>query len=305
MNQILLHKIHRWISLVFALPLAAVIVTGLILSFEPAVATSDGPLAITADRLATVLAKHDPDGKARNLFIRGYAGNVSIGGAQRGTTTHVDLATNARIDDPGFLASLFSSSRRLHEALVFDMRWLVTVSTAAMLVLVAFGVLMGLPRLRNSLSGWHKGTAWLMLPLVILSPLTGLFMALGVTFAGNAAAPAAKAAPLPLVEAVRIVAAEHDLGDVSWIRQRGTALLARIDDGGEMRVFTVGRDGLTPTARNWPRLIHEGNWGGYLSVFINVVTSLALVMLLGSGLWLWTRRALRPRNAHARRTVSA
>ena len=150
--------------------------------------------------------------------------------------THVDLATNSRIDDPGALAGLFSTSRRLHEALILDLRWLVTASTAAMLVLVGLGVAMGWPRIRNNLSGWHKGTAWLLLPLVVLSPLTGLLMALGVTFAG---APAATTSvpTLPMAEAVRIVAADHDLATVSWIRPRGNALLARLDDDGEMRVF--------------------------------------------------------------------
>ena len=41
---------------------------------------------------------------------------------------------------------------------------------------------MGLPRLRNTVAGWHKATAWILLPLVVLSPLTALAMAFGVTF---------------------------------------------------------------------------------------------------------------------------
>ena len=304
MNKNLLHKLHRWITLVFSLPLAVVIVTGLILSVEPMVATGPGPVAVTADGLAAVLAKHDPGNQARTLFIRGYAGNVSLGGARHGAMTHVDLATNSRIDNPGTLAGLFSSSRRLHEALILDLRWLVTASTAAMLVLMGFGIALGWPRIRNTLAGWHKGTAWLFLPLVVLSPLTGLLMALGVTFAGAPAA-ATPTPMLPMAEAVRIVAADHDLATVSWIRPRGNALLARLDDDGEMRVFAVTRDGLVATPRNWPRLIHEGNWGGALSVSINVVTSLALMALMGSGLWLWARRRMRPRTARALRMAAS
>jgi uncharacterized iron-regulated membrane protein len=304
MNKNLLHKLHRWITLVFALPLAVVIVTGLILSVEPMVATGPGPVAVTAEGLASVLARHDPGNQARTLFIRGYAGNVSLGGASRGSMTHVDLATNSRIDNPGALAGLFSSSRRLHEALILDLRWLVTASTAAMLVLICFGIALGWPRIRNNLSGWHKGTAWLFLPLVVLSPLTGLLMALGVTFAGAPAA-APPAPMLPMAEAVRIIAADHDLSTVSWIRPRGNTLLTRLDDDGEMRVFTITRDGLVATSRNWPRLIHEGNWGGALSVLINVVTSLALMTLMGSGLWLWARRRMRPRTARALRTAAS
>ncbi|MDQ2082818.1 PepSY-associated TM helix domain-containing protein [Xanthobacteraceae bacterium Astr-EGSB] len=304
MNKNMLLKLHRWITLIFALPLAVVVITGLVLSVEPMIATGPGPVAVTADGLAAVLARHDPGNQARTLFIRAYAGNVSLGGAHRGAMTHVDLATNSRIDDPGALAGLFSTSRRLHEALILDQRWLVTASTAAMLVLIGLGFAMGWPRIRNNLSGWHKGTAWLFLPLVVLSPLTGLLMALGVTFAG-APAVATSAPMLPMVEAVRIVAADHDLSTVSWIRPRGDALLARLDDDGEMRVFTVTRDGLVATPRNWPRLIHEGNWGGALSVLINVVTSLALIVLMGSGLWLWARRRMRPRMARTLRTAQS
>jgi len=303
MNQILLHKLHRWITLVFALPLAVVIVTGLILSFEPAIVTGPGPVAVTADTLVAALNQYDPAGKARGIFVRGYAGNLSIMGSQPGAMTHVDLTTNAQIAGPGFLPTLFGWSRQLHEKLMLDLGWLVTASTIAMLVLIVLGVMMGWPRLRNNLSGWHKGTAWILLPLVVLSPLTGLFMALGISFTSAPATPAAKAPALPMAEAVRVIAAEHDLSTVGWIRSRGNALLARLDDDGEMRVFAVTRDGLLATPRNWPRLIHEGNWGGALSVLINVVTSLALIVLMGSGLWLWARRRMRPRTGRTLRTA--
>ena len=59
---------------------------------------------------------------------------------------------------------------------------LVISSTIAMVVVMCLGILMGLPKLRNSLSGWHKGTAWFTLPLIVLSPLTGLCLAFGWTF---------------------------------------------------------------------------------------------------------------------------
>jgi uncharacterized iron-regulated membrane protein len=63
-----------------------------------------------------------------------------------------------------------------------------------------------------------------------------------------------------------------------------------------MRVFTVTQTGLVPATRNWPRLIHEGNWGGSLSALINVAISAAFVLLLATGLWMWARRKLRRRD---------
>lgn len=298
MNKNLLLKLHRWITLVFALPLAVVIVTGLILSFEPAVISwSVEADSTTTENLTAALAKFDPDGKARGVFLRNYAGTASILSAQG--PIHVDLATNSRIDNPGALATLFSTSRGLHEKLLLDLGWLVSASTIAMLVLSVLGILMGWPRLRNSLSGWHKGTAWILLPLVVLSPLTGLAIAFGVTFAGAPPAATTPAKPLPLIDAVRIVAGSHDLSAVSWIRPRGATALARIDVDGEMRVFTVTSDGMKPTPRNWPRAIHEGNWAGLLSALVNVVTSIALMILFATGLTVWARRRFRTRPARS------
>lgn len=298
MSKMWLLRIHRWITLVFAIPLAVLIVTGLILSFEPfAIGSATTP--VTADTLTAVLAKHDPDAKARSLVVRSYAGTASIGGAQRGQMTHVDLASNAKIASPGTLTNVFTTSRQLHEAFLINLGWLVTASTVAMLVLIALGLLMGWPRLRNTLAGWHKGTGWILLPLLILSPLTGLFLAFGVTFASPPARPAPGAAPIGMVEAVRIVGATYDLAQVGWIRPLGGTLMARLNDDGEMRLFTVTRDGLLPAARNWPRLIHEGNWSRTIAATINVVISAALILLLSTGLWMWARRKFRRRPVRA------
>ena len=294
-----LYKFHRWLTLLFSVPLAILIVTGFILSFEP-IAIDAGTSLIPAETMAAVLAKHDADGKARSLVVRSYAGVVSIGGAQRGAAINVDLATNEPVASPGSLANLFSTSRQLHEKLLIDWGWLVTASTSAMLLLFALGVLMGWPRLRNTLAGWHKGTGWFLLPLLIMSPLTGLFLAYNVTFSSGIPRPPAGTPPVTLAQAVGIVAATYNLGQVNWIRPLGGALAARVNDNGEMRIFTVTRNGLLPAERNWPRLIHEGNWSRTVAPGINLVISAALILLFSTGIWMWARRKLRPRPARAR-----
>ncbi|KIZ47241.1 MULTISPECIES: PepSY domain-containing protein [Rhodopseudomonas] len=305
MLKMWLLRLHRWITLVLSIPLAVLIVTGLILSVEPIV-TGAEPGIVTADTLNAVLAKHDPQGNARMLMVRAYDGTASIGGARRSDgLVHVDLASNERIESPGALAQFLMSSRRLHEHLIGGFGWLVTVSTVAMLGLILLGILMGLPRLTNSLSGWHKGTAWFLLPLLILSPLTGLLIALGVSFSAPLPRPVAGTAPIPITEAVRIVGAAYDLSRLSWIRPRGGVMLARLDDGGEMRVFAVTGDGLQPTARNWPRLLHEGNWASTVPALLNVVTSIALLLLITTGLWIWARRKLRRRPVRASSSAMA
>ena len=301
MIKLLLLRLHRWITLVFALPLFAVILTGLILSFEPAVQMSSiKPQSVDAARVADLIRRYDPDGKARGVAINSAERRIILQGA---APAEIDLDSGEKVTAQAALPAFFLWARRTHERLL-GQSWLVISSTIGMVAIMCFGIFMGLPRLRNSLSGWHKGTAWFTLPLIVLSPLTGLCLAFGWTF--QASSPPLRSARLvSLPEAVSIVAKSHDLAQVTSIRPRGRLLMARIFDGGELRAYVVNGDELVPLPRNWPRLIHEGNWAAMIASSLNIVTSLALLGLLSTGLLLWTRRQLRrPQGSGTRRTES-
>lgn len=287
-------RFHRWLALGFALPLLVVIGTGLVLSIEPWLVDGNAaPGTLNAAQLQAILAAQDPGGQATMLAYRSYDGTVTVGAGMAGGKV-VDVATGAVLPAASILAQVMGTARRLHETLLFDAGWLVTASTVAMLALIALGIAMGLPRLANNLQGWHKGVAWFALPLVVLSPLTGLMMALGLTFGGGVP-PAPQSALPTLREAVAIVGASHDLSGLIWIRKQGPRLMARLDEGGAYNVYSVTRDGAAPMAPNWPRLWHEGNFAGMWSALLNLVTSIALAALLGTGFWLWLRRQLRRR----------
>ncbi|WP_296576897.1 PepSY domain-containing protein [Phreatobacter sp.] len=216
----------------------------------------------------------------------------------------VDVSSGAELTEDGALSNLFYYSRVLHETLMLDLGWLVHVSTMAMILLMALGIAMGWPRFANSVSGWHKGVAWGLLPLLVLSPLTGLFLAWGISFTGTPPATPA-AAPMTMVEAVRQVGAAHDLTGLVWIRGRAGRLLARVVDGGEYRVFAVTREGLVPGPRNWVRLLHEGNFAGMWSALMNVVISTAFVALMATDLVIWARRRFRKRRPRSFRASAA
>jgi uncharacterized iron-regulated membrane protein len=298
-------KLHRWVALLFALPLVVVVGTGLILSVEPWLGVrAIEPNSLTATDIERLLSRHDPAGQARSLVYRSYDRTLTIS-AGRGGGTVVDVATGQALPGPSTLASALVTVRRAHEALLFDLGWLVIASTIAMLVLVVLGVLMGWPRLANSLSGWHKAMAWGLLPLIVLSPLTGLLIAAGITFASPPAAPAARVAPMPLSEAVRIVGRSHDLSSLVWMRPLGGRLMVRLVKDGEYTVHAVTRDGAVATPRNWPRLWHEGNFAGAWSALMNLAISVAMIGLLVTGLWMWLRRQLRRRARRAPRAAPA
>jgi uncharacterized iron-regulated membrane protein len=289
-------KLHRWLALVFALPLTFVIATGVVLSFEPWLVTSAiEPGSLSAQQVQALLSQHDPGGQVRGIVHRSYDHTLTLGSG-RGGGIVVDEVTGQIEPGPSTLAAIMTTARGLHERLMINAGWLVVASTAAMLAIAVLGALMGWPRFGNTLAGWHKAMAWGLLPLIVLSPLTGLLMASGITFAAlPPAAPATQGAQLRLAEAVQIVSREHDLSSLVWIRPQGGRVLARLVEDGEYRVYAVTRDGAAPLPRNWPRLWHEGNFAGAWSAAMNIVTSVAMSGLLFTGLWIWLRRQVRRR----------
>lgn len=117
-------------------------------------------------------------------------------------------------------------------------------------------------------------------------------MALGLTFQAGAA-PASPGRPISLTDAVGVVAKSRDLAQVTSLGTRGGRMMARIFDDGELRAYAVDADGIGALPRNWPRLIHEGNWSATIASLLNVLTSAVLLGLLSTGLLLWARRKFR------------
>lgn len=289
-------RLHRWLALIFALPLVVVIGTGVVLSFEPWVVTAAiTPGTLSSAKVQALLAQHDPRGQARNLINRSYDNTLALGAGRGNPGIVVDVTTGELRSGPSRLARIFGTTRGLHERLMLDADWVVIASSAVMLGLALLGVLMGWPRLTNSLAGWHKGVAWTLLPLIILSPLTGLLMAGRVTFTEQTAAPAAQGAAPTLSQAVEVVGREHDLSGLMFIRPQGSRLIARLAEGGEYRNYVVTRESATALPRNWPRLWHEGNFAGAWSAAMNAIISLAMSLLLATGVWIWVRRQVRRR----------
>lgn len=299
-------RLHRWLTLVFAIPLAIVIVTGLMLSVEPiAYDRSFTGKSVSPAVVEQALAKHDPDKKANTISMRAYEGVMVLSEGRGGNAKRIDLTTGELVaPSRGLWSDTLTTARRLHEHLLLDWKWLVDASTIAMLVSMILALFMGLPFFKNSLGGWHRTISWGLLPLLILSPLTGLAIAFGINFTPPPAR--VEGGSVPLVEAVKIVAAKHDLASVQWIRPMGGAMRARIyDTGGQAKVFAVTRAGLSEGPTSWPRAIHEGNFAGKWSGLMNVIISLAFMALMTTGMLIWARRKFRKRNPRQGRRASA
>jgi uncharacterized iron-regulated membrane protein len=293
-------RLHRWITLATVIPLAIVIVTGGLLSLEP-ILFSRSAGTVSLAKVEAMLAKHDPDGKAGALRINAYEGTLNLSAGRGAPPTMIDIASGEKLA-PGqrLWSDFFTSTRRMHESLLIDQKWIVDYSTIAMIVSMIFGLLMGWPRFRNSMGGWHRTVAFVTAPLLILSALSGLAIAWGITFITPPAAPAGGSSGAPretvtLREAVKVIAAKHDLASVIWIRPQGGALRARVYNEGHAGVFTVTKQGLVEGPRNWPRVWHEGVWAGAWSGLLNLGISVVLLGLLITGMTIWARRTFRSR----------
>ncbi len=110
---------------------------------------------------------------------------------------------------------------------------------------------------------------------------------------------------MKLSEAVQIVGRSKDLSSLVWLRPQGPGMVARIVEDGEYRTYRVTPNGLEALPRNWPRLLHEGNFAGAFSSLLNIVTSIALIGLLVTGVMIWAKRALRRQRQRAGRAAAS
>ena len=167
---------------------------------------------------------------------------------------------------------------------------LVEIAIYAMVAILMIGLVFGLPRLRNTVKGWHSGLSWLALPLVVLAPVTGLLMTLHV---GLPPAPPLEAgAPIPLAWAIEAVAAQGD--DRIIVARRfkaGGALVKTASASGEGS-HLVQSDGRVVLSRgpSWVQELHAGTWAGAWSGALNLLSALVLMGITGTGLYGWLRR---------------
>ncbi|WP_417246450.1 PepSY domain-containing protein [Celeribacter sp.] len=287
-----IRQLHRWIALAFSLPLLILALTGFLLSFEPLLnSMSRGTDSLTATRSIELLQSVDPQGKAKTVTHRGYEGTLEVAGP--GLRPMVLDIETGEVTQHDLIARTFILSRQIHKAFVGDLSWLVLISTMAMGVLIVLGLLMGWPRRANTVSGWHRVGAWIGMPLLAITTVTGVLMSFGVTMGGGGAAPITMgrlSEPMSMVQAVQAVEAQQDLSAMAWIRPAGPRIMMRYAQGDRFQGYFVTPDEIVAVPRNLPRAIHEGLWSIPLGLAMNLIVSILTSGLILTGLIIWLRR---------------
>ncbi|MFT4173039.1 MAG: PepSY-associated TM helix domain-containing protein [Rhodocyclaceae bacterium] len=286
----LLLKLHRWIAIALSPVLLLLTLSGAILAFKP-VADDAHRVAVDVPALVSALEQADPQGRAGTLSIAPDGKTFTLASRRDGPTGVFDMATGARRGEAGF--DVFEAMRRLHVNLMVGADWLVTLGTVAMVALIVSGLLFNWRSLRNTLSGWHVGMGWLSLPLMALTPVTGLLMAFHL---GMSPLPryAGTAHPLPLAQVLHIAGEQTDLGKLMRVRnfRRGGVMLSVQRAGVSPATYIVAGTGqfVRMDEAGWVRMLHIGNWAGAYSGVLTFLSTLPLFGLLFTGLLAWWRR---------------
>jgi sulfite reductase (NADPH) flavoprotein alpha-component len=290
----LLFKLHRWMAIVLTPVLLALMLSGAVLAFKP-VADDAHRVVVDIPALVSALEQADPQGKAGTLSIAPDGKRFTLSSRGGGPAGVFNAVSGEKIGQSGF--DLFETMRQLHVNLMLGAGWLVTVGTVVMVLLIVSGLLFNWRTLRNTLSGWHTGVGWLTLPLMAITPVTGLLMAFHLGMSPLPRYPASEH-PLPLAQVVRIASEQTDIGKLMLVRhfRRGGVMLSVQQPGSAPKQYIVAGTGqfVRMQGTGWVRMLHIGNWAGVYSGLLTFLSTLPMFGLLLTGLLAWWRRRQHP-----------
>ena len=298
-------KLHRRIGVGFAPLFLLVALSGAVLAFKPLLNETEhrSDRSAPTHRLIAFLQRIDPLGlEVDALKIDPRSGHVEVRSANPELQGRYDLETAVLVSDETGERSfdLFGAAKRLHKELLIGVDLPVQIASYLMLFLIISAPLLSWPRLRNTLTGWHRGTGWLLLPLLLALPLTGVLMSLhlGQPELPRMSQPGTR---LSLEQGLRRAVSAHPIEAVNMIRRfRGGTLLLSARHGENERLVIVTDQSAVPIdpRDNLIKTLHEGTWAGPWSGAINLLAALALCLLCCTGFLSWWRR--RRRRSHPR-----
>lgn len=305
----ILFKLHRWVG-IGLMPLFLIIaLSGAVLALKPMLQEQPAAVAaggVSAEQAIALLQQLDPLGQeVEAVTVDAQSGNLVLRSQNPDLQGSFDPADGSPVANvqAGASFDLFEFAEHLHKELLFGADILVQIASYLMLLLVIIAPLIAWPRFRNNLMGWHRAAGWLLLPLILLLPLTGVLMSLHV---GMPELPrmSEPGISLPLADALEKANQTYDLSHLSMARRfkGGSVLLGTQGETGS-DLLVVTDNAVTPIdpSDNWVKSLHEGTWGGAWSGALNLLGALGLTLLTVSGFISWQRRRRKRRLQQAKR----
>ncbi|GAB6044281.1 PepSY-associated TM helix domain-containing protein [Endothiovibrio diazotrophicus] len=302
-----LFTLHRWLGIGLAPLFLLIILSGAVLALKPILgARAEAPppaAAVDPAALGALLQRIDPTGRqVSGIEVEGAGGRLRVRSPDAAVGGLYDLGDGRREAAGEPPADPFRVVESLHKGLLLHADVVTRIASYAMLLLVVAGPLLARPRLRNNLRGWHRGVGWLLLPLLLMLPLSGILMSLhiGMPELPRMSAPGVQ---LSLGDALQRAAVTHDLGALREARRfRGGSVMLRLATPDGPAALVVTDTAVTPLAAGGGliKALHEGTWAGAWSGLLNLLGALALALLTVTGTLNWLRGRRRPRSVVSR-----
>ena len=219
----ILFKLHRWMGVGLAPLFLLITLSGAVLAFKPILQETNHtpPKSVPTHRLIAFLQRIDPLGlEVDALKIDPRSGHVEVRSVNPEVQGRFELESAALVPDEAGARTFdpFAFAKRLHKTLLIGVDLPVQVASYLMLFLILSAPLLSWPRLRNTLMGWHRGTGWLLLPILLLLPLTGILMSLhlGQPELPRMTQPGTR---LSLEQGLRLAASTHPLEAVERLNK--------------------------------------------------------------------------------------
>lgn len=296
---------HRWMAIALSPFIAALLVTGAILAFEP-LTDRAGPAA-AAPRIDTAalraLITRVPELRDGTGFVLDESRTVATLISRRGrgersySIATGDTVAPPKSPPPTPRERFFNGVLRIHKDLWGGIGGLfVTLSSFAIALLALSGPWFAPPGARRGALGWHRWMGWFLWPVLAVGPTSLVMMKLHGFVGGGRGGEAMSYAQV----LDRMESASTDPGTIRVIQrmERGGAFVVLEPARGESRRYFVSNSSVTPIDTRTARAgeaIHAGDWAGGWGGVLNLVSAVALLGMLGTGLVSWWRRS--PRGA--------
>lgn len=286
--------LHRYLGL-FLMPIfMLILITGGLLAFKPILEPNQGigfSADLTPEQILQSLKKIDPDNNIANVSVLTDGHSILVSG-KNGPNGIYDLITAQRTGNAGMNTALFNSIKNLHKDLLVDADILIQIASYIMAFILLIAPFLLKPRLKASLIDTHNLTGWLLYPLLLLLPVTGILM----TF--HLGAPnftkLDQSSNLSVYSAIEKISTTDSLNDfvaISKIKNRyqtitlnknGTKTYYQFDSNNQLKPANF--------SRYWVKELHEGTWAGSFSGWLNLFVACMLLALTGTGFYSWLRR---------------
>lgn len=313
-------KLHRYVGLFLAPVFAIILISGLFLTMKPMLAPtySNMPLGDRAEQAFQAVQAAEQQGASISSFALDVDGKRFWSVTDKKSPLKAFSLENGELLGKGGVSNeMYGFMKKLHKE-IFINKIISEIAAYAMAIMILVGLIfMVRPQFRKDLLSWHNGLgvwAWIVWAML---PITAIMMTLHI---GAPKIKLNKEAQKSVLKIMQALNDENRLSELVAVDSMKGSTIIRLSENGQIKTVQLIQNEVSVprnkngqieeeivilndwqtlnTATYWPKVLHEGTWGGKTSAIINFLATLGLLFFLFSGCYTWLKRRMR-QNAEA------